>query len=253
VADTGNHTVRVVTPAGTVSTLAGLAGYPGSADGTGSKARFNRPAGIARDGADNLFVTDFLNHTIREITPDGSVSTIAGLAGVWGRVDGTNRTARFFQPQGIAADNAGNLFVLDSGNQTLRRISASGTNWIVTTVAGFPGSVGNLDGLGSGVRFYFPAGVALNGADRLYVADFGNNSIRTDRLVPPTLQFLVTANQLVLSWPAAAAGFVLETASAVSAGADWTPLTEGVAVTADGFALTNTFEAGAAFYRLRAQ
>jgi sugar lactone lactonase YvrE len=253
VADTMNHTLRVITPAGAVSTLAGLAGYSGSADGTNNKARFNRPAGIVRDGANNLFVTDFLNHTIRRITPDGTVSTIAGLAGVWGHADGTNRAARFFQPHGIATDSAGNLVVVDSGNQTLRRISASGTNWVVTTVAGFPGRAGNMDGSGSATQFYFPAGAALDGSGRLYVADIGNNSIRTDRLVPPTLQFLKSANQLVLSWPAAAGGYVLEAASTISTSAVWIPLTNGVAVTAEGFVLTNTLAAAKAFYRLREQ
>jgi sugar lactone lactonase YvrE len=253
VADTMNHTLRVITPAGAVSTLAGLAGYPGSADGTDSKARFNRPAGIACDGSTNLFVTDFLNHTIRRITPDGIVSTIAGVAGVWGDADGTNRAARFFQPHGIAADSAGNLLVADSGNQTLRRISASGTNWVVTTVAGFPGRAGNRDASGSATRFYFPAGAARDGTGQLYVADLGNHSIRTDRLVPPTLRVLLSAGQLVLSWPASAGGYVLETAPRLVTGTAWTSLTNGVVATADGFVLTNTVSVKAGFYRLRAQ
>jgi len=96
VADAWNHTLRKITPAGTVTTLAGLARNYGCADGAGSQARFNRPSSIALDSATNLFVTDSLNHTIRKITPGGSVSTIAGLAGVWGSVDGTNSGARFF-------------------------------------------------------------------------------------------------------------------------------------------------------------
>lgn len=187
VADTWNHTIRKITSAGAVSTWAGLAGNFGSADGTNSKARFNWPTGIAVDSASNLFVTDFLNHTIRKITPGGAVSTIAGLAGVWGSEDGTNSEARFFQPQGIVADSAGNLFVVDSGNQTIRKIFANGTNWIVTTVAGFPGNAGYADGVGEATQFYFPAGIAKDGAGHLYVADFGNNTIRTDRAVPPTI------------------------------------------------------------------
>ena len=158
VADTWNHTIRKITPAGAVSTLAGLAGNFGAADGTNSKARFNRPAGIALDSATNLFVTDFLNHTIRKITPGGTVSTIAGLPGVWGSADGTNSAARFFQPQGICAADAATLFVVDSGNQTLRKVSASGTNWVVSTVAGLSGTAGHADGTGTAAQFYFPAG-----------------------------------------------------------------------------------------------
>ncbi len=180
IADTWNHTIRKITAAGSVTTLAGLAGYVGSSDGTNSKARFNRPAGIAVDGATNVFVTDSMNHTIRKISPGGAVTTIAGLPGCWGRADGTNSTARFFQPQGVAVDGAGNVFVSDSGNQTIRKLSLSGTNWIVTTVAGFSGTAGHLNGTGDKARFSFPGGLAANGAGYLYLADAGNNSIRRE-------------------------------------------------------------------------
>jgi sugar lactone lactonase YvrE len=250
VADSWNHTIRKITPAGAVSTLAGLAENFGSADGTNSKARFNRPAGIALDSATNLFVTDSLNHTIRKITPGGTVTTIAGLAGVWGSADGTNRAARFFQPQGICAADTATLFVVDSGNQTLRKISASGTNWVVSTVAGLSGAAGNTDGTGAAAQFYFPAGVALDGAGYLYLADSGNNSIRTTRVVSPVLQFSVAPNQLVLSWPAYLSDFVLETAGALSPGALWTPLTNGITTAGNNRVLTNNVGGTAAFYRL---
>ncbi|MDB6029475.1 MAG: repeat containing protein [Verrucomicrobiales bacterium] len=180
VADAWNHTIRKITPLGVVSTLAGLAGSCGSMDGTNSKARFDRPAGIAVDGATNLFVTDSLNHTVRKITPSGRVTTIVGLPGVWGNADGTNGSARLFQPQGIVADNVGNLFVSDSGNQTIRKVSASGTNWVVSTVAGLGGSAGDANGTGDIARFYFPAGLAMNSAGYLLVADSGNNTIRNE-------------------------------------------------------------------------
>ena len=85
VADTFNHTIRKITPAGVVSTLAGLAGSIGTANGTGSAARFNYPEGVAVDSAGNLYVADTDNHTIRKITPAGVVSTLAGLAGTWQR------------------------------------------------------------------------------------------------------------------------------------------------------------------------
>jgi len=94
VADTWNHTIRKITPASTVSTLAGLAGYFGAADGTTSKARFSRPSGIALDNATNLYVTDALNHTIRKNYARRKSQHDAGLAGIWGDADGTNSNAR---------------------------------------------------------------------------------------------------------------------------------------------------------------
>src|SRR5439155_181391 len=109
VADTWNHTIRKITPAGVVSTLAGLAGNFGAADGTNSKARFYRPASIAVDSAANLYVADSFNHTIRTVTPAGKVSTIAGVAGIWGSADGTNSDARFYLPQGISIAATGEL------------------------------------------------------------------------------------------------------------------------------------------------
>ena len=82
VADSGNHTIRKITPLGVVTTLAGKAGSAGSADGRGAAARFNAPSGVALDGAGNLYVSDYGDHTIRKITPQGDVTTFAGSAGV---------------------------------------------------------------------------------------------------------------------------------------------------------------------------
>ena len=183
VADTLNHTVRKVTSAGVVSTLAGLAGNFGSADGTNSNARFNWPAGIAVDTAGNIYVADCFNHTIRQITPGGVSSTLAGMAGVWGNADGANNTARFFGPRGIVVTSGGILYVADSGNQTIRRLASRGTNWVVSTVAGLAGASGNTDGVGNGAQFCFPAGLALTGTGTLYVADRGNNTVRQGLLV----------------------------------------------------------------------
>src|SRR5215472_14971755 len=108
VADGDNNTIRKITPGGVVSTLAGLAGYAGSADGTGSAARFNFPSGVAVDSSGNVYVVDQSNHTIRKVTPGGVVTTLAGLAGIYGTTDGTGSDARFYYPSGVAVDSSGN-------------------------------------------------------------------------------------------------------------------------------------------------
>ncbi|MBI3414564.1 MAG: immunoglobulin domain-containing protein [Verrucomicrobia bacterium] len=175
VADSDNGTIRKVTPAGEVTTLAGLAGSFGSADGTGSAARFNAPTGVAVDSTGNVYVTDELNHIIRKVTPSGEVTTLAGLAGSFGSADGTGSAARFQQPNGVAVDNVGNVYVTDEVNHTIRKVTPAG---VVTTLAGLAGSNGSADGTGSAARFLFPRGVAVDSADNVYVADTFNSTIR---------------------------------------------------------------------------
>jgi arabinan endo-1,5-alpha-L-arabinosidase len=175
VADTANHTIRKISPAGAVTTLAGQAGSSGSADGTGSAARFNHPAGTAVDGAGNVYVADTDNATIRKITPAGVVSTMAGTAGARGSADGTGSAARFNGPSGIAADTAGNLYVADTLNHTIRSVTPAGA---VSVLAGTAGVNGSADGTGSAARFQGPQGLALDGAGNLYVTDTNNDTIR---------------------------------------------------------------------------
>src|SRR5439155_685875 len=136
VADSGNSTIRKITPAGVVTTLTGLAGKPGSDDGAGSAARFAYPVGVAADAAGNVYVADSDNHTIRKITPAGGVTTLAGLAASPGGADGTGSAARFYYPGGVAADAAGNVYVADTDNYTIRKITPGG---VVTTLAGLAG------------------------------------------------------------------------------------------------------------------
>ncbi len=186
VADTDNHTIRKVTPAGVVTTLAGVAGSSGSTDGTNSNARFNGPNGLVVDGTGNVFVADTFNHTIRKMTPVGAnwvVTTLAGVAGSRGDTDGTNSDARFSEPNGVALDSAGNLYVADWANNTIRKMTLVGTNWVVTTVAGLAGSFGSVNGTNSDARFNTPANVAVDSADNLYVAEVGNNLIRKMALI----------------------------------------------------------------------
>jgi len=186
VADTWNHTIRKITPGGISSTLAGMAGTFGSFDGTNAGARFNCPTGVAVDASGNIYVTDYNNDTIRKVTSAGVVTTLAGWAGMWGSADGSNSSALFFGPAGISVDGSGNLYVVDSGNSTLRKVTPSGGNWVVSTVAGLPGVSGSMDGTGSGAEFYYPAGVTVSGAGYVYVADSGNNTIRS-QAIPPSI------------------------------------------------------------------
>jgi alpha-tubulin suppressor-like RCC1 family protein/sugar lactone lactonase YvrE len=173
VADTFNHRIRKASPSGQVSTVAG-SGNKIDRDGTGTGASFNYPIGIAVTSAGNLFVADSNNHKIRMITPANVVSTFAGT-GSRGVNDGTGVGARFFAPTGLTIDNAGNLYVSEHNNHKIRKISTSGD---VTTLAG-DGASGKLDGTGSTSRFNAPSGLAVNSSGILYIADKGNNVIRS--------------------------------------------------------------------------
>ncbi|HVM49589.1 MAG TPA: C10 family peptidase [Candidatus Acidoferrum sp.] len=164
-----------------IGTIAGLAGTNGSADGIGANASFYSPRGIAVDGNTNVYVADMDNHVIRKLTPSGAgwaVSTIAGLAGSAGSSDGANSNARFSSPYGVAVDLSGNVYVADTGNATIRELTPSGTNWVVSTLAGLAGSTGSFNGSGSAARFRFPTALAVDGAGNIYVADEGNCAIR---------------------------------------------------------------------------
>lgn len=175
VADTFNHAIRKITSAGVVTTLAGKPGTSGTNDGNGLEARFNSPFCLAVDGSGNVYVSDTGNQTIRKITPGGDVSTLAGTAGISGTNNGTGSDARFSAPEGIAVDSAGNVFVVDALNSTIRKITPGGA---VTTFAGAPGVTGSADGVGAAARFNVPFGLAIDANDNLYVADRVNETIR---------------------------------------------------------------------------
>jgi sugar lactone lactonase YvrE len=174
VVDADSDTVRRITAAGAVSTFAGTPGQPGSADGMGAAARFRSPRGIAVDGAGNVYVSDTGNDTIREITPAGSVTTLAGTAGIAGMADGTGAAAQFSGPQGIATDSSGNIYVADSFNNRIREIAPGS---VVTTLAGQT-ACGSTDGVVSTAQFCRPFGLATDGTANVYVADSGNDTIR---------------------------------------------------------------------------
>jgi hypothetical protein len=180
VADTLNSTIRQITPAGNhweVTTIAGMAGSPGTNDGPGSIAQFEAPASVAVDSATNLYVADYTAQTIRRLRPVGTgweVSTIAGAHLQTGSADGTNDEARFNTPGSIATDRAGRIYVSDWANSTIRMITPVDTNYVVTTLAGKAGEADWVDGMGSDARFTsLIAGIGVDGAGNLYLTDAG--------------------------------------------------------------------------------
>jgi len=186
VADTTNHVIRRITPSGAVSTIAGTVGSAGSVDAAGITAKFSGPRGITVDSTGNIYVADSGNHTIRRITPDGVVTTIAGSAGNANSTDGAGATARFRNPKDLVVTSDGaQLYVADSGNHVIRRINltinASSnvvTSVNVATLAGTALQTGSTDATGATARFNDPSGTALDSAGNIYVTDTVNHTIR---------------------------------------------------------------------------
>lgn len=170
VADWGNHTIRKIATDGTVTTLAGSAGSSGSADGTGSQARFLRPGGIVV-AQGNVLVADSGNLTIRRVTPGGVVTTIAGAAGEAGTIDGPGASARFTAPGEITVDAAGNAYIADGF--AVRRMAPDGT---VSTFAGSTES-GFVVADGTQARFTGVSGVAIDAAGNVHVVEGPTDTI----------------------------------------------------------------------------
>lgn len=158
VADTKNHAIRKITPAGVVSTFAG--GGLGSTDGTGTAARFVQPWHLAIDGADNLYVTDRMGGRLRKITPAGVVTTLPGS---------------FSYPSGIVAEPSGTLYVTEELGYCVTRVD--GVTGAATRFAG-GGGPGYADGKGTAAKFKAPSGLARDARGRLYVADTNNSRVR---------------------------------------------------------------------------
>jgi streptogramin lyase len=256
VADTFTFTIRKVTQIGAdwvVTTIAGAPEY-GFADGTNGSARFDGPFGICVDVSNNLYVADLNNQAIRKITPVGSnwvVSTVAGT-NVMGNSNGTNSDARFHYPADVIVDRAGNLYVTDQYNDTIRKITPLGTNWLVSTIGGLPLQPGHADGIGTDARFDWPWGITIDTNGNLFVADWRNSIIRMG--VPfnslPSLTVAPAGTQIAVSWPLSASRFVLQSAGILSPTAPWTSLENGIVIVGNDFVLTNNASARSAFYRL---
>lgn len=171
VSDHTNHVIRKITPGGIVSTFAGT-GQAGFANGERLKAMFNNPYGLALDAQGNLYVGDVANHRIRKITSDGMVSTLAGR--YKGFADRPGLSAKFNHPYGVTVDSMSNVYVADSYNNRIRKITPDGD---VTTLAG-NGNDGFVDGEGAVAELYVPIGIVADGRGNVYVGDEGNSSIR---------------------------------------------------------------------------
>jgi len=212
VADANNNEIRKITPAGVVTTLAGST-TAGHADGTGAAASFNYPQGVAVDASGNVYVADYNNHEIRKITPAGVVTTLAGSITA-GHANGTGPAASFYYPSGVAVDASGNVYVADSSNHEIRKITPAG---VVTTLAGST-TAGHADGTGASASFNVPYGVAVDGSGNVYVADYNNHEIRkiTPAGVVTTLAGSTTAGHA--NGTGAAASFNHPTGVAVDAG-----------------------------------
>jgi hypothetical protein len=192
VADTGNSSVRAVTPAGNVSTVAGD-GTIGSSD---SPARFDGLVGITVDGTTLfVYVADTGNHRIRRLAPSGATITIAGADR--GFADGSGTQARFAEPSGIAVDGAGKLIVADATNSLVRFVDPGsiGVSPAVSTLAG-TGDRGLTNGSGSVARFFTPRGIAVSLSSAIIVADTGNQVLRRVLLPPSIASFTPTRGNL---------------------------------------------------------
>ncbi len=191
VADSYNHRIRMVTSAGVVSTVAGNGAYgsgSGSTNGTGTGARFSSPRDVAIDKTGTyLYVADSGNNMIRRINSAGVVTTYAGATSSGNTNSSTPTTARFSTPSGLAIDSNNNIYVADTGNNRIRKITPAG---VVTTFAG--SSSGFVNATGTSARFKQPMDVAVDGLDNIYVADTGNSAIR--KITPAGVVITIAGN-----------------------------------------------------------
>ncbi len=159
IADSGNNSIRKITPSAVVTTLGGMT--------------YNNPYGIAVDASGNVYVADTMNNKILKVNAGSSTSHSFAGSGVVGNTDGIGVAAEFNTPMGIAVDVNGNVYVADTYNHRIRKID---TNGLVTTIAG--SSQGNSNGSVTNAQFNMPCGVALDTGGNIFIADRNNNQIK---------------------------------------------------------------------------
>lgn len=179
--DTGNHSIRILKD-GVVTLLAGCQ-IPGFKNGSYNNAQFNTPSGVAVGADGTIYVADTLNHCIRQISPQGQVSTLAGIPGQAGFMDGTPSEALFCEPNDIQLGADGALYVVDKGNQRVRRIehdkvdTVAGSGTTVDSATGYiVGGYENGPTLKS--QFLYPTGLFIADDGTIFLADTGNHCIR---------------------------------------------------------------------------
>lgn len=198
VADSGNHTIRKITPAGMVETVAGVPDAWGAVDGSAASAKFNGPVDVAVAVDGRVFIADGFNHVIRCLGTNGAVTTVAGQAGMADWADGEGAQARFWNPAGLAFDHARNLYVADSRNHVIRKVTPDGQ---VTTVSGLGRAAGQTDGVNRAGRYFNPYGLAFDAAGNLVVSDSYNQTLR-QVFVPFTVVVTGDASVREIRWSA---------------------------------------------------
>jgi DNA-binding beta-propeller fold protein YncE len=178
---TDKNTTRIYSTPISFTTLAGTAGTTGSSDGVGTNASFNAPLAVAVDARENIYIADSSNNLIRKIDSNGVVTTLAGTPGIAGNSDGIGTNATFNDPEGVAVDMSGNVYVADTGNAEIRKIDSNG---VLSTIAGHPHELSyfiqnwDADGTGTNAEFSEPVTVSLDAATNIYVADQASGNVR---------------------------------------------------------------------------
>ena len=196
VANWMSNSIQKIDTLGSVTTFAG-SGRQGWVDGVGTNACFYQPQGVAVDNVGNLYVADTCNHSIRKIDSAGNITTIAGAGpSASGSADGTGCAALFNYPEGIAVHDNGSLYVADTGNNVIRKITPVGTNWLVITLAG-NGGIGLHDGTGTNSTFYWPEKLAVSRTGNIYIADVFNGAMRIGGPPYPTISIQPQSNTVI--------------------------------------------------------